>query len=219
MVCVGYAGTEAFDMVLYIGHTLTRLKYPVLIVDLSDSGALKNAIYHGMDIDSRKEIVHYRNLNYIRRLPDEFELKEFEDGVVFVNFGFNYRDTGSIRLDYLNIVVNAFSHITEKVNDLLKDSLPDNLNLRLLVRDIISLDDLERVKNSLKFSKKPDSVNYLYLDYKDYENAVKCQWLQTVRFRKVSYRMKKVIAGEIKYINALINASTAPASSFAGKGE
>lgn len=224
MVCVGYVGAEAFDIVLYIGHTLARLKYPVLIVDLSGSGALKNAIHHGMDIDSSMEIVHYRNLNYIRRMPDINELEEFADGAVFMVFGFHYADTGPVRLDCMNIVVNPFPHILDKVNALLKDSIPDNMKLRLLVRDIISPDDLEIIKSNIMPAKNLDCINCLYLDFNDYENAIRCQRTQTVRFRKVSYRMKKYIAREAKYITSGLIQSKyyklkAPSVFIAGEGE
>jgi len=219
MVCIGYIGTEVFDIVLYTGHTLTKLKYPVLIVDLSGTGALKNAIHHGMDIDSEKEIVHYRNINYIRRIPDEYELKEFKDGVVFVLFGFNYMDIAPIRLDYMNIVVNPFSHVLEKINVLIRDRLLQNMNFRLLVRDIVSFDDLEKVKISIMLPDKQDDIEYLYLDFNDYENAIRCQRYQTVKYRRISFRMKKYIVNEIKYIVSILNMEKTVYASYSGKGQ
>jgi len=217
MVCVGFVGIEAFDIILYISQTMAKMKYPVLIVDLSDTGALKNAIYHGMDMDSKKEIVHYRNINYLRRIPDEYELKEFTVGVVFVAFGFNYTDIRPIRLDYVNIVVNPFSHVLEKVNVLIKDCLYDNMNLRLLVRDVISPDDLEKVKSSIMLAEQQDCFNYLYLDFNDYENALKCQRFQMIKFWKISFRMKKIIVNEIKYIVSILNSTKTLAATYPGK--
>ncbi|CRZ33727.1 hypothetical protein DFR55_12215 [Herbinix hemicellulosilytica] len=205
MVCVGFLGTEAFDIILYIGHTLAKLKYPVLIVDLSDSGALKNVIYHGMDLDSMNEIVHYRNLNYIRKVPGCYELNEYKDGAVLISFGYSYRDIRPLKLDYMNIVVNPFTHVMNKVAGIMNDTLPNDIKLKLIVRDILSPDDLETVKNSINMESDPDSISYLYLDFKDYENALRCQQLQTVNIRKVSKRMKKLVTGEVKYIVSKLN--------------
>ncbi|CUH93240.1 hypothetical protein [Herbinix luporum] len=198
MICIGYLGVEAFDIILYIGQTISKLKYPVLIVDLSDTGALTKAIYHGMDLYSTEEIVHYRNLNYIRRLPQENELKDFNEGVVFVVFGFNYINTHPIKLDIINIVADPFPNHINKINVLIKD-IPLDKQLRLIIRDIITLDDLERTKNSLIFSNKPVPVKYLYLDIADYENAIQCQRIQIVRFKRISSRMKKLIVNEIAH--------------------
>lgn len=202
MVCIHYVGAEAFDIVLYTGHALARLKYPVLIVDLSDSGALKSAIHHGMDIDSRKEAVSYRDINYIRRIPDQYELQKFADGAVLVVFGFNYSYIPNLRPACINVVVNAFTHVLDKVNFLISNCIPDNIDLRLLVRDIITPDDLEIIKSRINFTIKPDCINYLYLDFKDYENAIRCQRLQAVKLGRASRRMKKLILSEVKYINS-----------------
>ena len=84
MVCVGFVGVEAFDIILYIGKTITVLDYRVLIVDLSKTGAMTRAIYHGMDMDSADDIIHYRNINYIRRVPKDNELNDYRDGVVLL---------------------------------------------------------------------------------------------------------------------------------------
>lgn len=219
MVCVGYMGIEAFDIILYIGQTLSKLKYPVLIIDLSDSGALKKSIYHGMDMDSTNDIVHYRNLNYISRIPGKEELLEFKEGMIIIVYGFNYRDIPVIPLDYLNIVVDSFPNNIDRVNSILKDIPTDKLKIKLLVRDLISIDDLERIKESIMLPSKPFSIDYLYLDMVDYENAIKCQISQVVRFRKISNRMKKIIVNGIQDILPNIKLSQIRRAAFiAGKG-
>lgn len=219
MVCVGYLGIEAFDIILYIGQTLNKLKYPVLIIDLSNSGAIKKSIYHGMDIDSANDMVHYRNINYISRIPHKKELDEFIEGMVLVVFGFNYTDIESIPLDCLNIVVDSFPNNLDKVNHLLQDIPTDSLRIRILIRDIISIDDLDRIKNSINLPNKPVNIDYLYFNITDYENALQCQLTQVVRFRRISNRMKKIIISEVKDIIPNIKQSKIRrAAFFAGKG-
>jgi len=219
MVCVGFLGTEAFDIILYIGHSLSKLKYPVLIVDLSDTGALKNAIYHGMDIDSMKDIVHYRNLNYIRRVPGWYDLKEYEDGAVFISFGYNYRNIRPLKLDYMNIIVNPFTHVLDKIAGMMKETIFNDINIKMIVRDIISPDDLETVKSSMIRVSRPESISYLYLDFNDYENALRCQKLQTVNLRKVSKRMKQLVTDEVKYITSKLSTKEVHMASVALEGE
>lgn len=197
MVCIGYAGVEAFDIILYIGKTLTLLNYPVLIIDLSNTEALTKTIYHGMDMNSSIDIIHYRNLNYIRKVPDIKELNNFRNGVVFVAYGLNYIEMQPINLDYLNIVVNPFPNNIDKVNKFLCNVPTDNIKVRILVRDIINFDDFERVKTKIISGKSPVSTRYLYYDMNDYENALKCQIYQVVRFRRISSGMKKIILSEI----------------------
>lgn len=197
MICIGYIGVEAFDAILYIGKSISILNYPVLIIDLSDTGALTETIYHGMDLDSRDNIVHYRNLNYTRKIPDEKELKEYDDGVIFVIYGFDNIEKYPIHLDFLNIVVNPFPHNIYRVNRVLHNSSLENTNLRVLVRDIVTIDDVDRVSSGITSRLSPARTMYLYYDINDYDNALKCQRSQVVRFRKISSGMKKIILTDI----------------------
>ncbi|NLO08280.1 MAG: hypothetical protein GX129_00190 [Clostridiales bacterium] len=197
MICIGYIGVEAFDIILYIGKSISKLNYQVLIIDLSDTGALTKTIYHGMDLDSRDDIIQYRDLNYTKKIPDEKELKEFEDGVLFVVYGFDNIDRYRIHLDFLNIVVNPFPHNIYKVNSVLHNSSLENINARVLIRDIVTIDDVDRVIAAIKSELSPVRTMYLYYDINDYENALKCQISQAVRFRKISPNMRKIIMTEI----------------------
>jgi hypothetical protein len=197
MVCIGYVGLEAFDIILYVGQIINKLRYPVLIIDLCDTGALTKTICHEMDLDSKTGIVHYRNLNYIRRVPEDKELEDFDKGVVFVAYGLNYKEPNPIQMDLVNIVVDSFPNNIDKINLLIKDIQYNKQNIRLLIRDIISVDDIERTKESIMLSHRPARIDYLYLDHADYENAVRCQTSQVVQFRNISSRMRKTIINEI----------------------
>ena len=200
MICIGYIGVEAFDIILYIGKSISMLNYPLLIIDLSGTGALNMTIYHGMDLDSRDNIVQYRNINYTRRVPDDRELKDYEEGVIFVVYGFNYTEDLPIHPDHLNIVVNPFPHNIHRVNRALYKVLAENINIRVWVRDIVTIDDFERVKGSIIPALKSHSAMYLYYDINDYENAVRCQNSQVIRFRRISTGMRKAIMTELSDI-------------------
>lgn len=197
MIGVGYIGIEAFDIIIYIGKTLTKLNYPVLIIDLSDTEALARSIYHGMDLESEDNIIHYRNLNYIRRIPTKEELDEFSNGVLLVSYGFNYIESPQLNLDFLYIVVDPFPNSSCKVRKALSKVWADNIKVNILVRNIITLDDFDRVKSGILLRQSNASIRYLYYDIKDYENSLNCQLSQAVRFKKVSLRMKGFIISNL----------------------
>lgn len=197
MICIGYIGVEAFDIILYIGKTLTILNYPVLIIDLSDTGTLTHTLYHGMGLDSKSNIIDYRDINYTRKLPEDKELADYKDGVIFIVYGLNNNWSTSLSPDYLNIVLDAFPSSGKKVNEYLSNIKIDNIKVRLLVRNIITRDDYDRVKNSILSEIRPISSRYIYYDMNDYENAIKCQVSQAISFRKVSASMRKYIRSEI----------------------
>lgn len=197
MICIGYIGVEAFDIILYFGKTLSMLDYPVLVIDLSDSGALTKTLYHGMDLDSETNIIHYRNINYIRRIPDETELGDFSNGIIFVVYGFNNTWMYSLKLDYLNIITNPFPYNIDKINRMISSIHIDNTKVRILVRDIINIDDFERVTSGITKRFNPVSARYIYYDMNDYENAMKCQISQVIRFKKISSSMRRYIKSEI----------------------
>lgn len=197
MVSIGYACCEAFDVILYIARTITKLNNRVLIVDLSETGALTKAIKHGMDLDSREGIVNYRDINYIRREPSAQELEMFDNGVVFVVYGRNYKQDFRLNLKYLNIVVNTFPNILEEMTPIIHNAAKYEDSLGLLIRDIVTLDDVDRVKDSLALPPKVADIDYLYFDLADYENAVECQISQVARFTRVSARMEKYIVNQV----------------------
>ena len=66
-----------------------------------------------------------------------------------------------------------------------------------MVRDIVSMDDFERVKSSIKCPESHADYEYLYYDTYDYENALKCQLLQVIQFRRISSRMRRIIIDKI----------------------
>lgn len=196
MICVGYMGVESFDIILYVGNTISTLGYPLLIIDLSNTDALTKAIYHGMELDSSDTIVHYRNLNYTRKILDENELREFNSGVLLIVYGFNNIDSYPYQLDQLHTIVNPYSHNIDKVNKALSNSSLEDVNVSVLVRDIVTIDDFDRAKGLMISSLSPCETMYLFHDINDYENAFICQASQLVRVRKISSGMKKIIISD-----------------------
>ncbi len=192
MIRVGFAGCEAFDLILYISRTLVILGYPILIIDFTDSGALKKAIYHGMELESRKEIVNYRNIHYLRRTPVEAELISYEDGLVLINYGLNPSRELLLSCDILLIVMNAYPHMIDKVNALMSTLDWKAEKHQLLIRDIITPDDIDRVISKVRFP-YDNKEYYLFLDHNDYFCAVNCQINQSLKFLKLSSNLKKFI--------------------------
>ena len=196
MICIGFAGCEAFDIILYMGRTLAKLNYPILIIDISDSGALVKAINHGMGLDSRKDIVNYRNVNYLRRIPKEDELLLFQEGIILVDYGFHSSEELPLACNVLNIVLNTYPHIIDKINTLMSSSNWKADIRQLLHRDIITPDDIDRVISKIEFE-CDNMQNYLYLNLDDYFCSVNCQVKQSLKFIRLSSGMKKYIISQV----------------------
>lgn len=207
MVCIGFMGYEAFDLILYTGRTLSKLNYRVLIIDLSGTGALNKAIPHGLDLDSSQDIVNFRDINYTRTIPTSEEMKAFREGVVLIVYGMKHVKELPLDCKQMNVVVNTFPNIIEKVNELLKESMHYKDRRNLVIRDVITVDDVDTVEKSLPTLGKFNRVDYLYLDFSDYESAVECQLTQVVRFTKISAKMKKYIVAQIQGIFPQLNAN------------
>lgn len=217
MVCIGYMGAEAFDIILYTGSVLIRLNIPVLIIDLSGTGALSKSICHGMELDSESGRIHYRGLNYIRRIPVENELDDFCGGVILIAYGLNEIEP-SIKLDYINIIADPFPHMMDRIN-VLSAKLPlDSIKIRVLIRDILSVDDFERAKKDITLTRKPEDMAYLHYDLKDHENSIRCQISKRIRIDKISSEMKKVIIRGIREIFPDIKAARIRRAILRGRG-
>jgi hypothetical protein len=220
MICIGYIGVETFDIILYIGKIISILNYPVLIIDLSGTEALTETIYHGMDLDSKDDIVQYRDINYTRRIPDVDELREFDDGVIFVVYGLSRIESYPIHPDYLNIIINPYPHIIKRVNRALYNNLTEDMKVRALVRDIVTIDDFDRAREAILPELSSIRTRYLFYDINDYENALKCQISQSISFKRISAGMKKIIMSELRDIFPKLKPSVLRrAFSIARKGE
>lgn len=219
MTCIGFAGCEAFDVVLYISRTLTKLKYRVLIIDLSGTGALTSAIKHGMQLDSSQEIINYRDINYTRKIPSDDELKVFSEGVIITVYGNHYINCSPLECMSMNVVVNRYPHMIAKINELMQDLSRHGNKFNLLVRDVLSVDDVDVVLNDITMAEKFDKVSHLYFDLGDYESAIQCQRKQVVRFAKISSTMEKYILNQIYEVFPTIKKSKIKkAISLAKKG-
>jgi len=196
MIRIGFAGLEAFDVVLYIGRTLTKLNKRVLIIDLSNSNALETAINHGMDIDSNFNIVNYRDINYTRMVPSENEINEF--GVVIFSFGLECK---SYELaDKIILVCDILPSNIKKVKGILGNVYDKHDNVDMLIRNVINIEDVDRIVNLLDLKKNPANTSFHYYNLDDYESAVNCQVTQVIRFTNISKEMNSYIIQEIKSI-------------------
>lgn len=195
MLSVGYIGCDIFDVILYIARTLTKLNYKVLIVDFSETGSLMRTIKHGMELDSQKEIINYRDINYTRKMPSAEELKVYETGVVFIVYGFKEI---SYRLEFtrINIAVNTFPSVIDNINRLAQSNWIAESH-HLLIRDLMSLGDVDWVCRDINYPFNNSDVRYLYFEECDYMNAVNCQATQVVRFTKISTQMKRYMIEQI----------------------
>lgn len=197
MVCAGYLGCEAYDLILYICRTLTKLKLRVLIIDLSPSAALQKSVKHGMGLDSTREIINYRDINYTRRMPGKEELEAYTEGAVFLYYGSSYMDQKQPECDFMNIITGIFPHQIEEVNQMLRKLPARAVKLKVLIRDMITFEDTGRVIESLELPVSPERISSIYLDMNDYESAVDCQISQLVRFTRISKQTKKYITEQI----------------------
>lgn len=200
MMCIGYTGCEAFDIILYIGRSLTKLNYRVLFVDLSGNGALTNSIKHGMGLDSTKVVINYRDINYIRKIPGKDELELFQSGVVLIYYGMKYEDKFPVSCQKMNVVINTLPNVIDEVNSLMQNPFCHAEGFNLLIRDIITIDDVEVVKNKMTLPAKADKTFHLYYEVRDYECAVNCQRTQVVRFTKITKSMERSIVEQIQDI-------------------
>lgn len=198
MFHLSYSGEEAFDLILYMARTLTKLKYRVLIIDLSDSGAMKRAIHHGMDLDSSEHIVNYRDINYTRKIPSDEEMTTFGPGVVIFNFGYKLPKKLNCRYDENIVILNTFPHVVEKINDMMQGKDHDPEKLTILIRDIFSIDDVERIKKTITFPYREEKNYYFFHDDADYENAINIMNKQIVDFTGISASMENFIIKHIQ---------------------
>ncbi len=87
------------------------------------------------------------------------------------------------------------------------------------MRDMISLEDIERLYRNPLLNTGINKTNYLYMDLKEHERAVGCQLTQVIRFQGISARMKQYILDQISdVLPQLQRSKIKKAFSHASKG-
>jgi hypothetical protein len=192
---VAYVGCDCFDIILYLSRILQRLGKKVLIIDYSECGSIKYGMPSIDGLDSRRDIITYRKVDYTSKKIDIKEAEDYDD--IIISCGFNTPlDLSSC--SHIVCVSDLFRFNQERLAALYRviiSSVKERSSL--LIRNMIYSRTSGILCDSLTEAFDNCKVSFLYNDERDYENSLKCSFGGIIRFFKISKYLKSYLIKEI----------------------
>lgn len=186
-----YVGIENFDLVLYLSRILAKLGRKVLVMEYCDIGVFDCIIPKPAGIDSTKEPITYRHVDFAKS-PITEDMKRYYDDIL-ITFGFN--NPGNLACSRIVIVTDLYLHnITRLKPCLLESNCQDK---SFLIRNIVNVNINPKIMQEHFGSQvEKDNLSLINYDENDISNAILCQHNQSIRFLNISNEMKKYLIKE-----------------------
>lgn len=191
---IGFAGTDSYDLILYLAAMLTTSKRKVLLADNSRRKALSFCIpVSGTEGSERKEI-SYKGMEF--RLDMSAEPQEGWD-YVLVDFGQNVNHEGIKACDTLFLVTDTGLHNMAAIEPLGAKFR----NIYLLLREIPGGLEENYIHKLLQEKGLEEKKSYyFYLDGGDREAMTALQYNNSLCYRKLSPAVKYFIQDILKEV-------------------
>ena len=199
---IGFLGVDKYDMIHYISRILKNLSYKVLLVDYSESKALKNSIPIPSGLDSSTNIVEYRSVDFSNELkPDADTINRYN--YILIDFGFQ---TSHYELKNCTDIVFVTDLQQHNANRLLNFKIPiihKYLIIREVIKSKITADYVTQLLEPLKVIKGNHYI--ISQDTIDSRIMIECQYNNKFKFNRISNPFKDLLFDFISLITAETN--------------
>lgn len=191
---IGFIGADKYDLILYLARILYHLQKRVLVIDLSESGALHACLRYPEGL--KDTVIEHRGVYYLfgRKFNSDFlnpsYIKDLYDSAydyVLIDFGFQkYQDPGCDRIIY---VVDQQLQNIKRLYDI------SCMKKSLIVRDMTDY----KIKPELIVCEAGLSdlaARNIYLTFHDEWDMgckLNCQYNHRIRFNKLSVQLRKAL--------------------------
>lgn len=184
---IGFAGVDKQDIVLYVARILYHLGKRVLIVDQSDSMAVKSSIPCPVELE--KSMIEYRGMYFVNGRAYEEDLKEsihkYGFDYIIMDYGFGFEDEVLCRLDQVIYVIDQQKHNVERLIHMIDNKCG---HISLVIRDAVG--HKSGMRNLIRHPKlnsiHKNRIFIIYQDELDTICKIKCQYEIAFSFSKLS---------------------------------
>lgn len=181
----GFVGIDKYDIIMYLSSILVNLNKKVLLIDNSETAALTYCISIPESLNAKKEVVSYKNIDFIRNQTKE----NFEDryDYILIDFGFKNHYQEIYECDNLVIVTDIQQH---NMNRLLELKGYTN-EAHLVIKEVDRTENIMQVKN-LFCQQNINIKNCYYLRYDsvDQSNNYTLQYGKSIKVKTLSFEYK-----------------------------
>jgi cellulose biosynthesis protein BcsQ len=200
---ISFVGGDKYELERYLAELLCQLGYKVLLIDLSESKALSEALYDTEGVGCEITIpciLEHKGIDFIPRFEDWQLYSEFinpylyqmkhEYDYVIVDFGFLIGHSALARSSLLFLVTDMQKHNVSRIRLLLTGLLLPKI---IVIQDIVPckirakdlfLENIDEAKNQ---------IHYLDYDMNDKCTRLLLQYTRTLNLKKVSKKVREVL--------------------------
>ena len=182
--CIGFAGTDSYDLIIYLASMLTAAKRKILLSDNSCQKALTFCIpLSDVKVRNTREIC-YKGIDF---LEDINQVPSEEYDFVLADYGNNIKHMGLQGCDTLFLVTDTGLHNIDVIEPLGIHFK----NVYLLLREIPEGMKEEYIHKLLHVRGLDEKKSYyFYLDDSDREAMAALQYNNSLSYRKLSPSVK-----------------------------
>lgn len=210
---IGFAGSDNYDLLLYLACLLKALHFRVLLIDLFEVKALTAAVTGQMEEEAEEpiDIMEFNGLDYLPYIKDNglrtkvlspylyHEKKEYD--YVIVDYGRMLNHPAFIGSDYRVLVSDLQRH---NLSLMLSMDTEEEKQTYYIIRDL--MESKFRPKDLLpeKFLEQK-TVFLLDFDPEDFINRLKIQYSRQLSLIKLSEQTKKLLTSLLNLLSVPID--------------
>lgn len=188
---VAYIGVENFDYILYLTRILAKLDRKVLILDNSESNYFDYLFPTVTGIDTEREPITYRHINYGKFGLTEDIINEYDD--ILISYGMN--SNISEHCTRVVIVSDPFLNNLCTIKNLITQT--PCKNQAVLIRNMVNINNgMENIIRELEGLVEEEKIDFVYIDEADINNAVMCIAEKSFMFAGISRGLKAYLIKE-----------------------
>lgn len=187
---IGFIGTDKYDIIHYLSRILKNLGYKVLLVDHSESKALKNSITLPAGINCSENIIEYRSVDFVHGMKLDEKMLECYD-YILMDFGFELFHVELNQCTDIVYVTDLQRHNLGRIIGFKGKIIYKYLVIREVVRSKIGNDYAMTVVQELKIMK--DNYFIVNQDNIDTQVMIECQYSNIFKFGKISQSLKDML--------------------------
>lgn len=211
---IGFVGCEKHDLIMYLASILQQMKESVILIDLTDEGALSECI---QDVNISQEeitqpcIMDYRGIHYVPRF-EHWQLRmdiitpylyheDHEYKYVLVDFGYQTGHTALSQCDLIVSVSDMQKHNIIRIQSLME---VEGIHPIIVLRDVINC----KIKPTDMIPKEyldKENVTVLEFDIFDFIGRIQMQYSKQLHTARVSKQLQNLLFNITQVVKPEVN--------------
>jgi len=198
---VAYVGLDNFDIILYISRVLMKLGKKVLLVDHSETMAIKYCIPQPKGLNCQRDIITYQGVDFTSKILSKQMQEEYDD--ILILYGYQEPTSDLELCNRICFVTDLYISNQERLMNLIHGYSSTGVKDKsLLIKHKADIKvRLDYLFECFHKEVNPEHITVLYYNEIDEINALVCQYHGVYKFKDISKYIKNFILDEVKKLH------------------